>query len=348
VASIALWRAAYALLLMRLAFERRALVIGGDATTHRLASELGAAADDERANPFRGSGYRVIGVLDDLPLADDGALDPTHSFLRLIAERQVDEILVSESNHLSQPMQEALVDCRELGIQVTPIGLVYERLAARLPVEYAQRDLSLIVSRGDSPSEHLYLFARRVMDIALAILGLGLMVPLVPPVALANALWSPGPLFYRQQRVGRSGRSFVMVKFRTMSTGAEDGMGAVWATEGDPRATPLGRWLRRTRLDELPQCLNVLRGEMSIVGPRPERPELVGHISRSLPIYRARHAVRPGITGWAQIHYRYGSSVEDARVKLEYDLYYVKHAGFALDLMILLQTPLVMLRGGGC
>jgi lipopolysaccharide/colanic/teichoic acid biosynthesis glycosyltransferase len=170
---------------------------------------------------------------------------------------------------------------------------------------------------------------------------------LIPFVALGNALTSPGPLFFRQQRIRQGGRPFIVLKFRTMVPDAEKACGAVWAAEGDPRVTFLGRWMRPLRLDELPQVLNVLRGEMSIVGPRPERPQLVREISDALPIYRARQSVRPGITGWAQINYRYGDSVEDARVKLEYDLYYIKHAGFLQDILILLQTIPTMLRREG-
>jgi lipopolysaccharide/colanic/teichoic acid biosynthesis glycosyltransferase len=191
----------------------------------------------------------------------------------------------------------------------------------------------------------LYAAVKRITDVLLALLGLFGLALIIPGVALVNALTSPGPLFYRQRRVGKGGRSFVLTKFRSMVPDAEKLTGAVWsAGEQDPRITLAGRWLRKTRLDEVPQMINVLRGEMSIVGPRPERPCFVGQLSRELPLYRARHAVKPGLTGWAQIRYRYGDSVEDARIKLEYDLYYVKHASLWLDLLIMLQTSRVVLR----
>lgn len=347
VLGVTAWRAAYASLLTQPAFGRRVLVVGDDAAARRLAGALRDAAQDARANPFRGSGYHVIGVLNEEQIASTGGLDAPHAFLRLITTNAIDEVLVSEGANLSPAAQEVLLDCRELGIRVGRLGPAYERLTARLPVEYAARDLGLIVSPEDSPTDRLYWFTKRLVDIVLALIGMFVMALMIPFVALANALTSPGPLFYRQQRVGCRGCSFAMYKFRTMKPDAEAENGAVWAEKDDPRVTPLGRWMRRLRLDELPQCLNVLRGEMSVVGPRPERPELVGEISRSLPIYRGRHAVRPGITGWAQIHYRYGNSVEDARIKLEYDLYYVKHTGFLLDLMILLRTLPVMLRAEG-
>jgi lipopolysaccharide/colanic/teichoic acid biosynthesis glycosyltransferase len=214
-------------------------------------------------------------------------------------------------------------------------------------VEYAERDLSLIASAPDNPGQRLYQISKRFVDVTLALIGLLAMGVMIPFVALANALTSPGPLFYRQHRITQGGRPFIMIKFRTMVIDAEKSCGVVWATDCDPRVTLIGRWMRRLRLDELPQVINVLQGEMSVVGPRPERPQLVSEISAALPIYRARHSVRPGITGWAQIRYRYGDSVEDARIKLEHDLYYIKHAGLFQDILIILQTLPTMLRGEG-
>jgi lipopolysaccharide/colanic/teichoic acid biosynthesis glycosyltransferase len=160
----------------------------------------------------------------------------------------------------------------------------------------------------------------------------------MPAVWLGNRLWSPGPLFFCQKRVGRGGRPFTVIKYRSMVPDAEQECGAVWASEGDNRVTVFGSFLRKSHLDELPQVINVLRGEMSLVGPRPERPEFVGQLSELIPFYRARHCLRPGITGWAQIHQNYGDSIEGAKEKLEYDLYYTKHAGPMLDAIIILRT----------
>jgi exopolysaccharide biosynthesis polyprenyl glycosylphosphotransferase len=347
VAGVAAWRAVYARVLFQPSFQRRVLIVGQDATARRLVADLQAAADAEGANPFRGTGYRAVGFVDKPPVGEPLALDPAHYLVRLIRTSNVDEILVAEGNGLSPALHEALLDCREMGIRVTPLSVAYERLTVRLPVEYAERDLSLIASEPDNPARRLYQIAKRFLDVMLALIGMLGMGVLIPFVALANALTSPGPLFYRQHRVMQGGRPFIMIKFRTMVTDAEKSCGVVWAAECDPRVTPIGRWLRRLRLDELPQVINVLRGEMSIVGPRPERPQLVREISEALPIYRARHSVRPGITGWAQIRYRYGDSVEDARVKLEYDLYYIKHAGLLQDISIILQTFPTMLKGEG-
>jgi exopolysaccharide biosynthesis polyprenyl glycosylphosphotransferase len=347
ITTIPAWRALYVRFLLQPAFRRKALIIGDDATARRFQREVSETLVTPQANPFQGSGYEIVGIMDAFPMDGEHTLDPAHALLRLVIQHDLDEVLISEQFGLSPALQEALLDCRELGIQVNPLALAYERLSERLPVEYVERDLSLIVSQADGPATRLYWAVKRLLDLGLALVGALAMLLLAPWLALVNACTSRGPLFYRQHRVGRGGCSFVMLKFRTMIMDAEGGEGAVWATKHDPRVTPFGRWLRRTRLDELPQAINVLRGEMSFVGPRPERPELVGEISRSLPIYRGRHAVRPGITGWAQIHFRYGQSIEDARTKLEYDLYYVKHCSLLLDVMILLRTMSVMLRAEG-
>ena len=347
ILGVGVWRLIYGRLLSQPSFERRVVIVGRDATARRLAAELQAAADSEQANPFRGTGYRVVGFVDRLPDGEPWALDPARWLARCIRALRVDEVLVAEGNGLAPVFRQALLDCRELGIPVIPLSVAYERLTARLPVEYAEQDLSLIVSPPDSPARRLYQLGKRGMDLVLALVGVVGMGVLIPFVALGNALTSPGPLFFRQQRIRQGGRPFIVLKFRTMVPDSEKASGAVWAGKDDPRVTFLGRWMRRLRVDELPQVINALRGEMSIVGPRPERPQLVREISDALPIYRVRHSVRPGITGWAQIRYRYGDSVEDARVKLEYDLYYIKHAGFLLDTLIVLQTIPTMLRFEG-
>jgi lipopolysaccharide/colanic/teichoic acid biosynthesis glycosyltransferase len=220
---------------------------------------------------------------------------------------------------------------------------LYERLTGRVPVEHAGRNLHVVLPLSDSPMQRAFGAAKRLVDILAGLVGLAVLGLAVPWIALANALWSPGSLFYRQSRVGRGGRPFAVVKLRSMVPGAEDDCGAVWAREDDERVTPVGRVLRKTRLDELPQFWNVLRGEMSLIGPRPERPEFVAELAREVPFYQARHAVRPGITGWAQVRYRYGSSTEDTLVKLQYDLYYIKHPSVYLELSILFKTAAVIM-----
>ncbi|NLE52681.1 MAG: polyprenyl glycosylphosphotransferase, partial [Chloroflexi bacterium] len=188
---------------------------------------------------------------------------------------------------------------------------------------------------------------KRAVDLLLAIVGLAIFAALLPLIVVSMKLDSPGPIFFRQQRVGKSGRLFWVVKLRSMIPDAERETGPRWASDDDPRVTRVGRLLRKTRLDEMPQLYNVLRGEMSIIGPRPERPEFVEALSQTIPFYRTRHVVKPGITGWAQVRYHYGSSEEDALIKLQYDLYYIRHRSLALDVLIILRTAGKMLSFQG-
>jgi exopolysaccharide biosynthesis polyprenyl glycosylphosphotransferase len=182
-----------------------------------------------------------------------------------------------------------------------------------------------------------------IYSMLLGVVGFILAAPVMVLVAIAVKITSPGPILFRQKRVGLNGSTFTLYKFRSMVANAEAKTGAVWATRDDPRVTPLGRIMRRTRLDELPQLINVLRGEMSVIGPRPERPEFVATLSEQIPFYRQRHCVRPGLTGWAQINYKYGETIQDAITKLEYDLYYIKNLSPALDSYIVFHTVKVML-----
>jgi exopolysaccharide biosynthesis polyprenyl glycosylphosphotransferase len=338
---IVVWRVLYAQVLARPSFRRRALILGADVP-------VSAVVD---ADSFHGIGYEIVGCVPCGAGSREGSvagipvLGSVTELVRLAPEYHIDEIIVAHDREQALPVEahEALLDCRQLGLGVTVMEGVYERVGARLPVEYARRDLALLLGQADSPISRVYPALKRVMDLLLATMGLMIMATVLPAIALANALFCPGPLFYRQERVGKGGRLITVVKLRSMVPDAERETGAVWCGQDDPRITRLGRLLRKARLDELPQVINVLRGEMSVVGPRPERPQFVDQLSEALPVYRARHAVKPGLTGWAQVRYGYGNSVEDARIKLEYDLYYVKHVSLYLDLLILLQTVRVVL-----
>jgi exopolysaccharide biosynthesis polyprenyl glycosylphosphotransferase len=189
--------------------------------------------------------------------------------------------------------------------------------------------------------------ARRFISTVVSLAGLLLVLPLLPLMALAVKLTSPGPVLYRQKRVGRYGVLFDCYKFRTMRADAEAEAGPVWAGDDDPRITPVGRFLRRSRLDEVPQLWNVLRGDMGFVGPRPERPEFVEWLSREIPYYHLRHIIRPGITGWAQVRYQYGASLEESKEKLRYDLYYIKNISLSLDLLVILRSAKIVLLARG-
>jgi exopolysaccharide biosynthesis polyprenyl glycosylphosphotransferase len=347
------WRVFYARVFVQPWFQQRAIVVGAGHAGQTLAAALQSASSD--ANPFRGTGYQLVGFIDDgaarcgdcvtgLPVLGDHT-----QLVNQARAQQVSQVIlaITYREKMSDDLFDALFLCREMGLQVVTMAAVYERLTGRVPLDHVGRDLHMVVPTGDNAGERAYLLLKRLIDLAAAVIGLAICLPVALGATLANRLSSPGPLFYRQRRLGQNGRVFDIFKFRSMQPDAERGVGAVWACADDDRITPIGRWLRRTRLDELPQFYNVLRGEMSLIGPRPERPEFVDELARAIPFYRARHAVKPGLTGWAQIRYRYGNSQIDTRVKLEYDLYYVKHAGLVLDLQIMLQTLPVMLMGKG-
>ncbi|MCX6031404.1 MAG: sugar transferase [Chloroflexi bacterium] len=354
ISSLAVWRSIYALVFVQPAFHQRALVVGAGWSGRTLARAI-AESDDNAGNPYRGTGYRLLGFVDDDP-AKQGCeiegipvLGTRDELVRLVRELHPDELIVAvtHAHTLSGELFQAILDCRELGVPVTTMASLYERITGRVPVEHAGYDLYVVMPVAQPAGHRLYLAVKRLFDAAIALIGCAVTLVIAPCVWLGNRLTSPGDLFYYQRRIGQGGNIFRIVKFRSMVMNAERDGDAVWAAENDERITPIGRFLRRTRLDEVPQSWNVLRGEMSLIGPRPERPEFARQLARDIPFYRMRHAVRPGITGWAQVKYRYASSTEDALVKLQYDLYYIKHQGIYLDLQILLKTVQVILKMQG-
>ena len=238
-----------------------------------------------------------------------------------------------------------LLDLRFAGVSIQEAAALYEQTLGRVcTMEF--RPSQLIFS-GEFGPRRSSVSAQTIYSVVFAATLLVLLAPVMAIVALAVRLSSPGPVFYGQKRVGRGGKAFTVYKFRSMYQDAEARTGAVWAVRNDPRITPLGRILRKTRLDELPQLFNVLRGEMAIAGPRPERPEFVKTLSEQIPYYRQRHCVKPGITGWAQINYKYGDTIEDTIAKLEYDLYYIKNISISLDAYIFFHTVKTMLLSRG-
>ena len=294
--------------------------------------------------------FTILGFLEDAPDAADRVpagfelLGKTKDLLSLADELRPDLILVALTEMRRALPAEELLECRLRGINVEEWPTFYEKQTGKILVANL-RPSWLIFSDGFVKTETTRM-VKRTMDIGLALIGLSLSLPVMALVALAVKLDSKGPMLFRQKRVGERGRIFVLNKFRSMSVDAERN-GAVWATAGDPRVTRVGRWIRQTRLDELPQFWNVLVGDMSFVGPRPERPEFVGTLQREIPFYMGRHSVKPGITGWAQVRHRYAASVEDSMEKLQYDLYYIKNLSPLLDLVILLSTLQVVLFARG-
>jgi exopolysaccharide biosynthesis polyprenyl glycosylphosphotransferase len=348
LSGIAIWRILYGTLLAQSRFSHRTLIVGTGKAARVLAQVI---AEVNGQSGARKSSYGIVGFLGPEPevrqLGSDNltVLGGNGDLVRLVQQLRPDEVVIAveDSNSISPELLGAVQDCREMGIQITTFHSLFEGLTGRVPVEQAGAALHVIMPVDYPVTRRLYLALKRGTDIAVSFVGCAVTVLITPVVWLLNQRLNPGPLFYRQQRVGKGGRLFEIVKFRSMVANAEEHSGAVWATEHDSRVPRFGRFLRKSRLDELPQFWNVLRGEMTLIGPRPERPEFVRMLSQQIPFYRLRHAVKPGITGWAQIKHRYGNSVDDALIKLQYDLYYIKHKGPLLDLVILLRTVSVVL-----
>ena len=263
----------------------------------------------------------------------------------LINQQRVNRIVVTLNDRRGRLPLGPLLSMKSRGILVEDGTDLYEKVTGKIPIE-SLRLGTLLFSSGFLISRFLVTY-KRLASIVMSFVGLILALPLLPFIALAIKLTSPGRILYHQKRVGLNDTVFFCHKFRTMRADAEADTGPIWAGDEDPRITRVGRFLRTSRLDEIPQLWNVLKGEMSVVGPRPERPEFVEMLKKDIPYYSLRHTVRPGITGWAQVRYRYGSSIEDAKEKLCYDLFYIKHMSPGLDALILFDTAKTILLGRG-
>lgn len=352
---LVIWRFIYARLFVQPVFQRRTLIVGAGQSGQSLAQTLQSAVLQNDGNPFRGTGYILVGFVDDAVSEQSGSvvglpiLGSANKLVELVNDHRIDEIImaITHVHTIRGELFNAVLDCREMGIPITSMTTVYERLTGRVAIDHASQNIELAAGEEDNPFFRLNAFGKRIIDFTGGLVGTLALSLIVPIVVIGNKLASPGPLFFKQQRVGKGGKLYDVIKFRSMIPDAEKGRGAIWAEKNDDRITTFGHWLRQSHLDELPQVLNVLRGEMSLVGPRPERPEFVKTLDQQIPFYRVRHATRPGITGWAQIHQDYGDSIEGAKEKLEYDLYYIKRANLLLDIRILLRTiaKVIGLRG---
>ena len=308
-----------------------------------------------------GSGERARQVIETLRTRRDAGMDvvnpenqeaPNGQFERYAADlrsllnrkKRIDRVIVAmEDRRGAMPVRE-LLDLRLESVVIEDSSALMERLLGKLPLDGLNHS-TLIFTNGFKVKASKQ-FVRRIVSFTVAFIVLTICLPFIPFIVLAVRLSSPGPILFRQTRVGRRGRPFSVLKFRTMRQDAEE-QGAIWATKNDPRVTPLGRFMRQTRIDEIPQLWNVLCGEMGFVGPRPERPEFVQWLSSEIPFYELRHMIRPGITGWAQVRYQYGATLEETKRKLEYDLYYIKHLSLGLDLLIMFETiKTIILRRG--
>jgi len=347
---ITLWRAVYVALIQRPSAGRRVIIVGAGWAGQTIA---------EAIQKYAGAYYRILGFIDDDPakigqavqLGDSARTFPVLStstdLKRLVTEQNVHEIILAISRDMHAPLFQAVLDCKELGLQITLMPVLFEQLTGMVPIEHIGDNWNVALPLDSAEAGGFYPIAKRLFDITGALIGLTLYLPMLPFIALALKLDSPGPMFYTQERVGKGGKIFNLIKLRTMVVNAEVDGHAQRAQKSDPRITRVGRWLRKARLDEMPQLFNILKGDMSAVGPRPERPEHLAELDQMIPFHRLRNAVKPGMAGWAVVNYDYVASIEDAKIRLQYDLYYIKHQSLWLDLIILLRTMghMIALRG---
>lgn len=332
------WRLIFTQLTGSLRMQERILVVGTGATARKVVRQILAQ---------REFAYRVVGFIDDDAtrlgerIVNPGIVGTPADIAALIEKHQIDRIIVGLADRRGKLPVEELLRAKMAGICVEDATTTYERVTGKILIDDL-RPSWLIFSDGFRVSR-LVRSMKRSIDLVFSLVLAVLAFPVMVLTAIAVALESGRPVLYRQERVGENGRAFTLFKFRSMRTDAEQGGTPIWATAGDSRITRVGLLIRKTRLDELPQLWNVVRGDMSFVGPRPERPYFVAELAKDIPFYQQRHAVKPGLTGWAQVKYRYGSSREDAMEKLRYDLYYIKHLSIVFDLTIVFDTVKVVL-----
>ena len=329
------WRTAYAWLAQQPFLRERVYVLGTGERAQWLVKRL-------RVRPELG--IEVVGWSGDLEGPVDRESIASH-LASLMQQRELHRVIVALPDRREMLPVAELLELRTRGVLIEEATSWLEKMSGRIEVE--QLYPSWLIFADGFRFSVAFTVARRMFSFLAAGALLLLMLPLVPFVVLAIKLDSRGPALYRQQRMGRGGKIFYCYKFRTMRPDAEADRGATWATDDDPRITRMGKFLRKSRLDEIPQLWNVMRGDMAFVGPRPERPEFIEWLSREIPYYPVRLAVPPGITGWAQVRYKYGNTLADAREKLQYDLYYIKNMSLGLDLLIMFQTIKIVMLGRG-
>ncbi len=329
-----LWRIFYVKFLASHRFLKKAILICDKEQLTELVSEL------EKADPH----YKFIGFVNSDGLEfhrSIGAVKSikTNDLQKFVEKNTISEIVVAsqKTEGITTALYNQLIHLLENGIIIKEYTQLYETITQRIPVQYVSRDFYRYFPFSRSNQNQLYLLVSRLTDILISLLGLTLGLVFLPLILFGNLIGNRGSLFYTQERVGKNGAVFRIFKYRTMIKNAE-AHGAVFTTTNDARITPFGKFLRKTRLDEFPQFINILKGDMAIIGPRPERPVFVKEIADIMPFYETRHVIKPGLTGWAQVNYSYGDSISDSLVKLQYDLYYIKHRSVFLDINILVKT----------
>ena len=329
--SLSVWRYLYIVFFASNRFMKKVLFVGSSKEVDALVTELA------KFNPH----YRVVGYIavDEAPNKTNVERILAENLDEFVYQNYISEIVVANvKNKLtSVDLYNKLLRLLEKGIVIRKYNQVYEYSTYRLPIHFEDRELYKFFPFSRSNQNKLYVYYSRFFDIVFSLVGLIGFFVLAPFLWIVNLFVNKGSFFYTQERVGKNGVPFTIYKMRTMVQNAEQN-GAVFATTNDSRITPFGKFLRKTRLDELPQFINVLKGDMAIIGPRPERPVFVEQIANAIPLYQTRHVIKPGLTGWAQVNYPYGSNLEDSLMKLRYDLYYIKHRSLFLDINIVVKT----------
>ncbi|WP_204346089.1 sugar transferase [Psychroserpens algicola] len=335
ISVIFLWRWAYIAFISTPRFYKKVLLVGEISNIENIIKPL------NQSDP----NYKIVGFINsetevDSPIKFKGLKEfESSDLMQVIREEKISEILVASYNSesITPEIYHDLITLLDQGFTIREYTQVFEEITYRVPIQFVGKDFYKYFPFSRSNQNTLYLFFHRTFDIIFSILGLLFGLCILPIIVLGNLIANKGPLFYFQERVGQNGKLFQIVKLRSMIVNAEAG-GAKWAQKNDSRITKFGMFLRRSRIDEIPQFINVLKGDMSIIGPRPERPFFVNELSRIIPFYETRHIVKPGLTGWAQVNTRYGSSVDDSLTKLQYDLFYIKHRSVFLDINIVVKT----------
>ena len=335
IIGISLWRWLYVSIISAPRFYRKAIVVGDSFNIHKIIKNL------EGADP----NYKIAGYINTEPMSIGDVISteakrfPIKDLQETISENGISEIIVASTyeDGVSLELYNQLITLLKVGFPIREYMQVYEDITQRVPVEYVDKDFYRYFPFSRSNQNKFYKLTHRVFDVLMSILGISFCIAILPIVFLGNLIGNRGPLFYTQIRIGRGGQTFKIIKLRTMIVNAEKD-GAAWSTKNDTRITSFGKFLRKSRLDEIPQFINVFLGEMSVIGPRPERPVFVKELSKEIPFYETRHIIKPGLTGWAQVMGSYTSSEEGSLEKLQYDLYYIKHRNLFMDLSIVLKT----------
>jgi exopolysaccharide biosynthesis polyprenyl glycosylphosphotransferase len=339
-----IWRLLYIQIFTAPAFMRRVLIVGAGNAGMTLVNIV----KESYPPPFF-----LVGLIDDAPqkigteLLGFPILGGGSDLLKIIEEKEISDVIFAITGKMNPEMLDALLAAEENGIEITTLPVMYEEIMGRVPIFLLESDWVLRSFVDQSHISRFYEIGKRVIDILGGLIGVIFLIILIPFISLSILISGKGPVFYRQVRLGKNGKEYNIIKFRSMNIDAEiDGI-AKPAEENDERITSIGRLLRKSHLDELPQFLNILKGDMSLVGPRSERPEIISGLQSEIPFYRARLFVKPGLTGWAQVNFGYAATVEDNAIKLEYDLYYIKHRNLTLEITILFQTfgAVIGLRG---